>query len=531
MTEQLRRMRDELQNTIEELQTSNEELKASHEEVVSTNEELQSTNEELETSREEMQSLNEELSTVNSQLQAKIEEHQAAHNDLAGLLASTDIAVLFLDRQLRIRRFTPPVLELLDMIVTDVGRPLSDLARKFTDPSLAADAEAVLMKLVPVEREIAGEDGRWFLRRVTPYRTTDNRIDGVVITFVDISARRRAEEERRRSDEQFRRAIEDAPIAVIMQAEDGEVLQVSRTWTALTGYALTNMPTVDAWLNHAYGDGPSNVREHVREMFKGSRFSLNVEFGIHAGPGMDRRISFSAAPPGMLGDGRRFIVGMAVDITDRHKAEAALRESEERYRNLFNSIDEAFAVKEAITDATGSIVDFRYVEVNPAFSRHTGITEPAGRTVRELMPDIQPFWIKNFAQVLRTGKPMRIPGSRGSAESLARRLHFAAWENWNAERSRFCSPTSPAPRAPNRPWARARNDLGFWSKAQRFRHDYAGSDRTDHRLERGRRAPDGIHPGRGGRAGYRHDLHPRRPGHRCLAAGDRTGHCRGPGRG
>lgn len=121
--DELRRVRDELQSTIEELQTSNEELKAAHEEVVSTNEELQSTNEELETSREEMQSLNEELSTVNSQLQAKMDEYQAVTNDLASLLTSTDIAVLFLDTGFRIRRFTPQVKELLDVIATDIGRP------------------------------------------------------------------------------------------------------------------------------------------------------------------------------------------------------------------------------------------------------------------------------------------------------------------------------------------------------------------------------------------------------------------------
>ena len=218
MAEDMRRMRDELQSTVEELQSSNEELKASHEEVVSINEELQSSNEELETSKEEMQSLNEELSTVNAQLRAKMEEHQAASNDLSSLLSSTDIAVLFLDTRFRIRRFTPPTRELLDLIGSDVGRPLSDMARKFDDPALIADAESVLARLVPAEREVISTGGRWFLRRVTPYRTADNRIEGVVITFVDITARRQAEEALRASEEQSRRAIEEAPIPVIMQA-------------------------------------------------------------------------------------------------------------------------------------------------------------------------------------------------------------------------------------------------------------------------------------------------------------------------
>ncbi len=199
--EELRSVRDELQSTVEELQTSNEELKASHEEVTSTNEELQSTNEELETSREEMQSLNEELSTVNSQLQAKIEEHQAARNDLSSLLTSTDIAVLFLDSRFRIRRFTPPVKDLLDLLASDIGRPLSDLARKFSDPDLTHDAQAALERLITCEREIPADTNRWYLRRITPYRTTDNRIDGVVVTFVDITRRKESEESLRQMAE------------------------------------------------------------------------------------------------------------------------------------------------------------------------------------------------------------------------------------------------------------------------------------------------------------------------------------------
>ncbi len=154
---ELGRVRDDLQTTIEALQATNEELKASNEEVTSVNEELQSTNEELETSKEELQSLNEELTTVNAQLQAKMEELLATTNDLSSLLSSTNIAVVFLDPQFRIRRFTPAVRDLMDLIAADVGRPLQDMARKFADPDLLADAAAVLERLVPIEREVASE--------------------------------------------------------------------------------------------------------------------------------------------------------------------------------------------------------------------------------------------------------------------------------------------------------------------------------------------------------------------------------------
>ncbi|HKY37520.1 MAG TPA: chemotaxis protein CheB [Polyangiaceae bacterium] len=191
-SEEAQRLRKELQSAIEELQASSEEHKAAAEEAMSMNEELQSSNEELETSKEEMQSLNEELTTVNAQLHAKMEELQRTSGDLRSLLASTDIAVIFLDAQFRIRRYTPTAKKLLDLIGSDVGRPLSDLAKKFTDPDLANDAKSVLDNLVPIEREVLSEDGRWYARRVLPYRTVEDKIDGVVITFVDVSDRKRA---------------------------------------------------------------------------------------------------------------------------------------------------------------------------------------------------------------------------------------------------------------------------------------------------------------------------------------------------
>src|SRR3954452_11620211 len=177
---------------------------------MSVNEELQSANEELETSKEEMQSLNEELTTVNAQLRSKMEEHQAASSDLASLLASTDIAVLFLDTGFRIRRYTPAFRDLVDLIGSDVGRALASLARRFDDPHLDDDARAVLERLAPVEREVPAGSGRHYLPGGAAYRTTDNRIDGVVVTFVDITARRRAEAALRESEERLRLTLESA---------------------------------------------------------------------------------------------------------------------------------------------------------------------------------------------------------------------------------------------------------------------------------------------------------------------------------
>jgi two-component system CheB/CheR fusion protein len=170
-----------------EMQTSQEDLRSANEELQSANEELQSTNEELTTSKEEMQSLNEELQTVNTELQTKVDDLSRTSNDMKNLLDSTDIATLFLDNDLKVRRFTPQATKIIKLIPADEGRPITDLASELRYPELADDAREVLRKLAPAEKPIGARDGRWFTVRIMPYRTLDDRIDGVVITFADIT--------------------------------------------------------------------------------------------------------------------------------------------------------------------------------------------------------------------------------------------------------------------------------------------------------------------------------------------------------
>jgi len=195
--EELRRKyeqaRLEAQTTREEMQTSQEELRSTNEEQQSTNEELQSTNEELTTSKEEMQSLNEELQTVNNELQAKVDELSRSNNDMKNLLNSTDIATLFLDKNLNVRRFTTQATKIIKLIPGDVGRPITDLASDLLYPELITDAREVLRKLGFAEKPIHTGDGRWFTVRIMPYRTLDDRIDGVVITFADITVAKNLE--------------------------------------------------------------------------------------------------------------------------------------------------------------------------------------------------------------------------------------------------------------------------------------------------------------------------------------------------
>jgi len=182
-----------LKQTVEELQTSNEELKSTNEELQSTNEELQSINEELETSKEELQSLNEELITVNAELQSKLDALADAHDDLQNLLNSTEVATIFLDNDLHIKRFTAAAKRVSHLMAVDVGRPLSDIVSKLTDNRLLEDAHEVLQTLVVKEREVQATDGSWFLMRILPYRTAKHTIDGLVLTFLDITKMKAAE--------------------------------------------------------------------------------------------------------------------------------------------------------------------------------------------------------------------------------------------------------------------------------------------------------------------------------------------------
>jgi two-component system CheB/CheR fusion protein len=192
LEQELQSTKEYLQTTIEELETSNEELKSANEELQSTNEELQSTNEELDTSREELQSTNEELRTVNSEHQQKIEELSKAYDDLTNLLGATEVATIFLDHDLRIRRFTPAARKLFRVIDRDVGRPIDDITTNLKYDGLLADVHSVLQTLARVEKEVRGENGEWYQMRIVPYRTAENIIEGVVVTFLDIDAQKKA---------------------------------------------------------------------------------------------------------------------------------------------------------------------------------------------------------------------------------------------------------------------------------------------------------------------------------------------------
>ncbi len=189
----VRQLEIELSATRQELQTNIEQLKSLNEELQSSNEEMQAANEELETSREELQSLNEELVTVNTQLQSKVEEQEGTNNDLNNFLSSTNIPTIFLDHCFRVKRYTPAITKLIKLIPSDVGRQIIDMSQEFLGPDLIVDAQSVLENLVPVKKEIR-INSEWYVRTALPYRTHDNRIEGVVVTYNDVTELKRAEE-------------------------------------------------------------------------------------------------------------------------------------------------------------------------------------------------------------------------------------------------------------------------------------------------------------------------------------------------
>ena len=265
---------EHLQTTIEELETSNEELTSTNEELQSSNEELQSTNEELETSKEELQSVNEELMTVNSELETKVHQLSESNNDMNNLLEATKIATLFLDQNLNIKRFTPPVTDVIKLIQSDIDRPLSDIAYNLGGIDLSELSAQVLDSLKSHEQQVRTPEARHLLLRILPYRTTRNVIDGVVITFVDITAQWRAE----RLLNQF---IENSVIAKVVADSEGKIRMVNKQAEKLFGWSSEELigESVETLIPESYRE---EHRKHFNEFVKSPHTRILREHGPFA---------------------------------------------------------------------------------------------------------------------------------------------------------------------------------------------------------------------------------------------------------
>ena len=327
---EVQEVREQLQLSVEEFETSREELKAQNEELQSINEELRSTAEELETAKEESQSMAEELLTVNDEMKAKMEELARAKGDIENLVTSTEIATLFLDRGLRIQRFTPRVRDHFHVQPSDVGRPLADFAPRFGGADVEAAATVVLDRLEPQEREVRGADGRWYLVQARPYRTVEDRIDGVVVTFVDITARRASEEEVRRSEERFRALVETSAQIVWTAGADGAITEDSPSWRAFTGQTVDEWTGERGWAPVIHPDDLARVAE-TWEGGVAAGEAIEQEFRLyHAPSGTWRWSHVRAVPLRDPGGAVRGYVGMNADVTEQRRAEEALRSGADR---------------------------------------------------------------------------------------------------------------------------------------------------------------------------------------------------------
>jgi two-component system CheB/CheR fusion protein len=363
--------RDEyLQSAREELESSNEELKSSNEEMQSVTEEMQSTNEELETSKEELQSVNEELATVNTELQTRVNDLSQLNNDMNNLLSGTGIATVFVDHQLRILRFTPAACAIINLILSDVGRPVAHTVTNLVDyDRLVQDAQEVLDSLVTKVVEVQTKDGKWYTMRMQPYRTIDNVIEGAVINFVEITSLKRIQSELvlDKASLQFKstllNAIGEAVIATDLQ---GAILYWNDAAERTYGWKSSEVIGKNVLDVTPDDDSKIHASEIMEVLKKGNSWS--GEFLVRHRDG--HRFPVKVTSTTILNDHGDLtgIIGVSSDITQRKKAEESLRRSNELARL-------AVVVRDSRDAITVQELDGRIIAWNPAAVKVFGWTE------------------------------------------------------------------------------------------------------------------------------------------------------------
>lgn len=396
---ELKATREDLQSNLEELESSNEELKASNEEMMSMNEELQSANEELETSKEELQSMNEELNTVNTELQAKVDELETSHDDISNLLASTDIATIFLDREMRIKLFNPPTADLLHLRNSDIDRPISDFSGRVSNDYFSTDAQQVLAKLASVERVVPTQSTNTgdaevhnYLRRMVPYRAANDRIGGVVVTFVDITERYRLEQDLEQrvlqrtqqlhaSKEQLSLVLNAVGAAVWEMEAD---MQRTLLWEDIHTRLFGDPPEAkddswDWWLQRVHPDHRQRVKGSLLKVLAGDELRWEQQYKFAMASGNYHWVSDIAHIARNQEGGFVRITGALIDINQRRLTEMALAEREQRLAAIMKFSAEAFIV----ADRNGLITE-NNLAAEQVFGYST--EELTGLHVTQLMP-------------------------------------------------------------------------------------------------------------------------------------------------
>ncbi|MEO5722309.1 MAG: PAS domain S-box protein, partial [Chthoniobacterales bacterium] len=369
LDDEIQYLKEQLSATVEQYEAANEELKASNEELQASNEEMRSATEELETSKEELQSVNEELSTVNHELKSSVEELSRTNSDLNNLMASTDIGTIFLDRQLRIQRFTSSAQQIFNLIPADLGRPLSDITHRLVYAELMQDAEQVLDNLSVVEREVQRGEGSWNLVRIAPYRTQEDRIAGVVATFIDITQRRLAEQElRAMADqmaaqlEQFNSVMSSVPDFIYQFDLEGRFTYVSQSLLKLWQKPAEEALGKNFFELNYPPELAARLQAQIAQVIE-TRQQLKDEtpFTSATGERLYEYIFF----PLLAEDGRvEGVGGVTRDVTERQEAGEALRESEERFRQFAENASDVFWILDAKT--------MRFEYLNPIYEKMFG---------------------------------------------------------------------------------------------------------------------------------------------------------------
>ena len=348
-----------------------QDLRATNEELQSTNEEYRSTAEELETSREELQSINEELHTVNAELKSKLEHLSVAHSDLQNLTAVMEVGTLFMDAELRIKMFTPPIADLFPITKADMGRAVTDFTHRLEHPALVEEAREVLRDLTPVEREVRSTTGRFYVMRIRPYRTVEDRVEGVVMTFVDISSRLKMELALSRSEQQFR---------ALVRASAQVLYRMSPDWTEMRelfggGFLSSVEAPTTSWLEHYV---PEDDRERVQAVIQAAidaKSIFDLEHRVVRGNGTLGWTHSRAIP--ILGSDGAIVewFGSADDVTEQYRAQGALRESEDRLRVLVEGVPQHVWRAEP-----GGLLTWS----SPQWHRYTGLSDTESRGNRWL---------------------------------------------------------------------------------------------------------------------------------------------------
>jgi len=346
LRQDLQATKESLQSMIQEQEAINEELKSANEEALSSNEELQSTNEELETAKEELQSTNEELVTVNEQLGNRNFELAQLNDDLTNLISSVDIPILMLSGDWRIRRFTPQAEKLLNLLPGDVGRPIVNLRPNIDVPDLAKLVTEVVDTMSMREREVQGLGGRWYSMRIRPYRTMDNKIDGAVMTFIDIDAAKRVHLELQR-EQTFTAAVLESAAALVMVTDlEGHIARFNLACRRLSEYSFEEVEGKPFWDVLVPPEEIEAVKQVYKELGE-NRSARDQENHWVDRSGQRHLISWSSTLVTEAEDATRHLVWVGVDVTDARLAEKALqqaeilRQSQEQLRTLTAGLVEA----------------------------------------------------------------------------------------------------------------------------------------------------------------------------------------------